>query len=125
MGVDITVAEGVEEGGLLLLVPHPAIDDQVDAVHQGLGEAGVGVGALLVAVIEWRAGAATIGFEFIDSDGGIDEAATRKTQLLVVAGQGQERGEAGRGVIEIADPVALVQRVVDAVAVGLDAVAIE
>jgi len=44
---------------------------------------------------------------------------------LVVAGHRQEGLEVGRGVVEIADPVALVERVVFAIAVGLDGVAIE
>ena len=130
LGIDIGGGEtrkrrGAKNSALLLLVPHAAVDDQVDAVHQGPGEAGGGVGALLVAVVERGGGAAAVGGEFIEPDRGIDEAAAGKTQLLVVAGQGQERGQIGRGVVEIADPVALVERVVDAVAVGLDAVAVE
>ena len=114
-----------KKASLLLLVADAAVDDQIDAVHQGFGEAGGGGGALLVAVVERRAGAPPVGGEFVEPDRGIDEAAAGKSELLVVAGQGQERGQAGRGVIQIADAVALVERVVDAVAVGLDAVAVE
>ena len=54
MAVDVTVCEGTEEGALLLLVPYTAIDDEIDAVQDRLGEAGRGTGALLVAVIERR-----------------------------------------------------------------------
>ena len=93
--------------------------------HQRLGEAGGGAGALLVAVVERRAGAAAVGDEFVEPDRGIDHPAAGKAQLLVVAGDGQERVEARRGVVEVADAVALVERVVDAIAVGLDGVAVE
>ena len=90
-----------------------------------LGEAGGGVGALLVAVVERRGGAAAVGDQFVDADRGIDDAAAGEAELLVVAGHGQERLEVGRGVVEIADAVALVERVVVAIAVGLDGVAVE
>ena len=46
-----------EERRFGVLLPHAAIDDELGAVPQGFGEAGGGVGALLVAVIEWRIGA--------------------------------------------------------------------
>src|SRR3982075_562114 len=105
MAVDITVTERIEEGGLLLLVPHAAIDDQIDAVQQCLGEAGGSIGALLVAVVERRAGAAPVGDELVDADRGINQSAARKSQLLIVAGQRQERGEIGRGIVEISDAV--------------------
>ena len=128
MAVDIVEGDRrqqAEEPRLLFLVAHAAIDDQVDAVHQGLGEAGSGVGALLVAIVEWGIGATAIGDELVQADRRINRTAARKTQLLVVAGQRQERGEAGRGVVQIADAIALVERVVDPIAVGLDAVAVE
>ena len=90
----------------------------------GLGEAGSGVGALLVAVIERRIGALrSVTSWFTPIDG--STVGRRKTQPLVVAGQRQERREAGRGVVQIADAVALVECVVDPIAVGLDAVAVE
>src|ERR1700720_4268436 len=120
MAVDITVTERIEEGGLLLLVPHAAIDDQIDAVQQCLGEAGGSVGALLVAIVERCCGAAAVGDELIDADGRIDDSATRESQLLVIAGESQERGETGRGVVEVSNAVALVERIVDPIAVGLD-----
>src|SRR3954447_22633271 len=68
MTVDVTVAESIEESGLLLLVPHATIDDEIDAVPQRLGEAGSGAGALLIAVVERRAGAGAGGDEFVDAD---------------------------------------------------------
>ena len=55
-----------------------AVDDQVDAVHQGLGEAGGYAGALLVAIVERRAGASAVGHEFVQSDRGIDQPAAGK-----------------------------------------------
>src|SRR5258708_2548470 len=73
MAVDVAGTKRIEEGGLLLLVPHAAIDDEIDAVRQGFGEAGGGVGALLVAVVEWRGGAAAVGDELIEADRGIDQ----------------------------------------------------
>ena len=93
--------------------------------HERLGEAGSGAGALLVAIIERRVGAPAVRDEFVDADRGIDDAAAGEAELLVVAGHRQERLEVGRGVIEIADAVALVERVVVAIAVGLDGVAVE
>src|SRR5438445_6805779 len=125
MAVDVTVTKGVEESCLLLLVPHATIDDEFSAIPQGLGEAGGGVGALLVTVVERRAGAAAGGDEFVETDRGIDQAATGEAELLIVAGKGQEGGEAGCGVVDVADPGALVEGVVGAVAVGFDAVAVE
>ena len=71
-GVDIGRAklgmdQGIgEEPALLLLVAHAAVDDEVDAVPQGLGEAGGGVRALLVAVVEWRTGAPAVGDQFVE-----------------------------------------------------------
>src|SRR6266702_5938270 len=125
MAVDVTVTKGIEESCLLLLVAYATIDDEIDAIPQGLGEASGGVGALLVTVVERRAGAAAGGDEFVETDRGIDQAGTGEAELLIVAGKGQEGGEAGRGVVDVADPGALVEGVVGAVAVGLDAVAVE
>ena len=38
MAVDITVGEGIEERGLLFLVPHAAIDDEINAVRTLVGK---------------------------------------------------------------------------------------
>src|ERR1035437_5783284 len=113
----INVVEGnqrrtAEESRLLFLVPRAAVDDEVRAVPQCFGEAGGGVSALLVAIVKRCAGAAAVGSEFIESDGRLDKPAAGKSQLLVVAGQGQERSETGRRVADVPDPVALVERVI-------------
>jgi len=60
----------VPKNPLCCFCPHAAIDDEIDAVQQGLGEAGGGVGALLVAVVERGGGAAAVGGEFIEADRG-------------------------------------------------------
>src|SRR4030095_4416270 len=73
-----------EEAALRILLPHPAIDDEVDAVEDRLGEAGGGAGALLVAVIERRGGAAAVGDQFIEADRRIDEAAGGGSGVPVV-----------------------------------------
>ena len=46
--------------------------------NSGLGEAGGGAGALLVAVVERRGGASAVGDEFVDADRGIDDPAAGK-----------------------------------------------
>src|SRR3954451_6269103 len=105
MAVDVTVTTGIKESGLLLLVPHTAIDDEVDAVPEGLGEAGGGAGALLVAVVERRRGACAGGDQLVETDGGIDQPAAGKSELLVVAGHRQKRLQVRRRIVDIADPV--------------------
>ena len=108
-----------------ILLPHPAIDDELGAVPQGFGEACGGAGALLVAVIERCGGGPAGRDQFVDAYRGIDDATAGESELLVVAGHRKEGLEVGRGVIEIADPVALVERVIFAIAVRLDGVAVE
>ena len=114
-----------EESALRVLLPHAAVDDQVDTFDDRLGEARGGAGALLVAVVEGRGSAPAIGDQFVDADRGVDNSATRQAELLVVAGHRQERLEVGRGVIEVADAVLLVEGVVLAIAVRFDGVAVE
>ena len=46
--------------------------------HQGLGEAGGGAGALLVAVVERRGGAPAVRDQFVDADRGSTDAAAGK-----------------------------------------------
>src|SRR5262249_32024144 len=107
------------------LVSDAAIDDQIDTFKDRLGESGGGALALLVAAIEWRVGALAIGDELVEPDRRIDQASRRPAEPLVVAGQGKEGVEVGRGVVDVADAVALVERVVFAVAVRLDGIAVE
>ncbi len=98
---------------------------RLDAVDQGLGEAGRRAEALLVGVVERRAGAAPVSPELVEADGGIDGAAARQPQFLIVAGDGEKRSQTGRGVIEIADGVLLGIAIVVAIAVGPDRIAVE
>jgi transposase InsO family protein len=53
----------------------------------------------------WRRGGGAGGDQLVDADRGTDDAAAGKTELLVVAGHGQEGGQVGRGVVEVADPL--------------------
>src|SRR5258707_8723068 len=76
-------------------------------------------------MVERRLGACAVGDQFVEADGRIDEPAAGQSQLLIVAGYCQERREVGRGIVDVADGVALVERVVDPVSVGLESVAIE
>src|SRR2546423_1707880 len=46
---------GAEESTLLFLVANAAVDNEFNAIPQGLGKAGGGTGALLIGVVEWRA----------------------------------------------------------------------
>src|SRR5207344_673765 len=96
-----------EESALRILLPHPAIDDEIDAVQDRLGEAGGGAGALLVAVIERCGSAPAVRDQFVNAYRWIDDAAAGESELLIVAGHRQEGLEVGRGVVEVADPVAL------------------
>src|SRR5207245_1437225 len=107
------------------LVPHAAIDDQVDAVKDRLGEASGGALALLVAIVERGVGTPAVGGEVIEPNRRIDEAPAGEAELLIVAGYREEGFQVGRGVVEVADAVTLVERVVDAVAVGFESIAIE
>ena len=80
---------------------------------------------MLVGIVERRLGASAVGDELVKADGGIDESAAWQSQLLIVAGYCQERREVGRGIVDVADSVALVERVVDPISVRLESVAIE
>src|SRR5262249_15520412 len=114
-----------EKSGLALLVSDAAIDDQVDAFNDRLGEPGGGALALLVAVVERRVGAFAVGDELVDPDRGVDRASARQAELLIVAGYREEGLQVGRGVVDAADAVALVERVVVAIAIRLDGVAVK
>src|SRR5258707_7870175 len=76
-------------------------------------------------MVERRLGACAVGDQFVESDGRIDEPAAGQSQLLIVAGYCQERREVGRGIVDVADGVALVECVVDPISVGLESVTIE
>src|SRR5207244_3884978 len=90
-----------------------------------LSELGGGAHALLVAVVERRVGALAVGDELVEADRGIDGTSAGQAELLVVAGYREEGLEVGRRVIDAADAVPLVERIVVAIAVRLDGVAVE
>src|SRR5262249_24617898 len=99
-----------EKSGLALLVSDAAIDDQVDAFNDRFGEPGGGALALLVAVVERRVGALAVGDELVEPDRGVDRASARQAELLIVAGYREKGLQVGRGVVDAADAVALVER---------------
>src|SRR6185437_5086565 len=110
----------IQEVGLGLLVTISSVDDQLRPVPQRPGKAGGEVGILLVAEIEWRVGAGPVGDEFVEADRWIDRSRTRKSQMLMVAGQIEVGGEFGCGVAEIAVAALLVKGVVGTISVGPD-----
>jgi hypothetical protein len=61
----------------------------------------------------------------IDADGRVHQSSAGESKALVVAGQGQVSREVGRGIADVADGIALREFVVDAVAIGIDLVAVE
>ena len=100
-GVGVAEVRGIErqraeKARLLLLVADAAIDDQLGAVPQRLGEAGGGVEALLVAVVERRNRFPCVGDELVEPDRRIDQASAGKADVLVVSGHGQKRREVRR-----------------------------